>query len=243
MEERWTKEEECFMRKLFKKYIAPICPLYALIPLISCFIFDSLVYCGIQALTKDWGHYDFTGSIDRKVPFIKEFVIIYLICYAFWAVNYILISRQGKEHCFRLVAADMISHVICGIFFLLLPTTNIRPEIMGNGICDNLVRWLYGIDASSNLFPSIHCLVSWLCYVGIRSRKNIPKWYRIFSCIFAILICISTQVIKQHYIIDLIAGVGLAEGAWRLSWRFKWYRGFERVFDRISWFVFGRENV
>lgn len=231
------------MRKFFKKYIDPVCPLYALIPLISCFIFNSLVYSGIHAVTKDWKHYDFTGGLDRKVPFIKEFVIIYLVCYVFWAVNYILTGRQGKEYCFRFVAADMISRVVCGIFFLILPTTNVRPEIAGNGFCDNLMRWLYEIDAPANLFPSIHCLVSWFCYIGIRGRKNIPKWYRLFSCIFAVLVCISTQVVKQHYMIDLIAGIALAEGTWRLSWRFGWYRGFERVFDRISGFVFGRENV
>lgn len=231
------------MRKFFKQYIAPICPLYAVIPLVSCFVFNCLIYFGIQAVTQDWTHYDLTGSLDRRVPFVKEFVIIYLICYAFWAVNYILIGRQGKEWCFRFVAADMISRVICGIFFLLLPTTNVRPEIIGNGLCDHLMRWLYATDAPSNLFPSIHCLVSWFCYAGIRGRKNIPKGYRIFSCIFAVLVCISTQVTKQHYFIDLVAGIALAEGLWRLSWKYSWYQGFERVFDRISGFVFGAENI
>lgn len=231
------------MRDFFKKHLDPVCPLYAVIPLMSCFAFNCLIYFGIQAATKDWKHYDFTGSLDRSVPFIEEFVIIYLICYMFWIVNYILIGRQGKEWCFRFVAADIISRVICAAFFLLLPTTNVRPEIVGEGLCEDLMRWLYAADAPVNLFPSIHCLVSWFCYAGIRGRENISRGYRIFSCIFAMLVCVSTQVTKQHYLIDLIAGVALAEVLWRLSWRFSWYLGFERVFDRISCFVFGGENI
>lgn len=31
--------------------------------------------------------------------------------------------------------------------------------------------------------PSIHCLVSWFCYIGIRGRSNIPKAYRGFHAV------------------------------------------------------------
>ena len=37
------------------------------------------------------------------------------------------------------------------------------------------------------------------------------KWYRLFSLVFSICIALSTQLIKQHYIVDLISGILLAE--------------------------------
>ena len=40
-------------------------------------------------------------------------------------------------------------------------------------------------------------------------------WYQRFSFVFAALIIISTQVLKQHYIVDAVAGVALVEIFWR----------------------------
>lgn len=231
------------MRNFMKKYIAPICPLYAIIPLISCFVLNCAVYWGCNLITFSWYHHDFTTDFDRSIPFIPWFVSIYLVCYVFWVINYIIIGRLDREHLFKFVVADMSSRIICCIFFILMPTTNIRPEITGTGIFDVLMRFLYNIDSPTNLFPSIHCLVSWFCYIGIRGKKEIPVWYRVFSCVFAIMVCISTQVTKQHYIIDLIAGIALAEITWAVSNRINLYKLFEMFFNRISGFVFGRENI
>lgn len=101
----------------------------------------------------------------------------------------------------------MISRIICFSIFLLFPTTNIRPDIVGGGIWNEGMRLLYRIDAADNLFPSIHCLVSWFCYIGIRGEKKIPKWYKWTSCLIAVAVFISTLTTKQHVIIDVIAGV------------------------------------
>ncbi len=217
--------------------------MYALIPLISCFVFNCFVYFGAQLITADWYHHDWTTDLDRAVPVIPGFIIIYLVCYVFWAANYVLIGRESREVCFRFVAADILSRVVCGIFFLLLPTTNTRPEIVESGFCNDLMRWLYATDAPSCLFPSIHCLVSWFCFVGIRKSTKIPMWYKVFSCIFAILVCVSTQVTKQHYWVDMAAGIAIAEVLWYISWKTNLYKGFERFFDKLSVFVFGKEKV
>ena len=62
----------------------------------------------------------------------------------------------------------------------------------------------------TNLFPSIHCLVSWFCAIGLRGTR-VSTWYKVFSYAFAIAVCISTQLTKQHYIVDVFGGILLAE--------------------------------
>lgn len=109
---------------------------------------------------------------------MPQFLIIYFGCYVFWAVNYILAARQEREQVYRFFTADIISRCVCLIIFLAYPTTNTRPVIEGNGIWDLLAGWLYSIDAADNLFPSIHCLVSWFCFLGIKDQKRIPTWYK-----------------------------------------------------------------
>lgn len=79
-----------------------------------------------------------------------------------------------------------VSRLVCGVIFMVFPTTNVRPEVTGTGFSVFLLQFLYGLDQPTNLFPSIHCLVSWFCYTGIRGRKEVPAWYRAFS---AFLLC------------------------------------------------------
>ena len=231
------------MREFLKKNLDPIIRLYSVIPLITCFAFNTLVYYGAMVINNNRFHYDFTMDFDRRVPIIPGFVIIYFVCYVFWAINYILIGRISKEHCMKFVLADISSRCVCFIFFILIPTTNIRPEILGNGIGDQLLRHLYLIDHPENLFPSIHCLVSWFCFIGIRNQKQVPRWYRVFSCLFAIAVCLSTQFTKQHYIVDVFGGIIIAELTYYIAHHSKWYRGVEKLFDKISAIIFGKNNI
>ena len=221
------------MYRWFKKYIDPIVPLESIIPLISCFAINMLVYSGAMTITTDWHHYDFTNRFDLKVPVIPWFIYIYLGCFLFWIVNYIMVGRLDRDHFYRFVTADIMSRLVCGIFFFLMPTTNIRPVIDGNSLSEILMRFVYSVDQPSNLFPSIHCLVSWFCYVGIRGRKEIPAWYRAFSCFFAIMVMVSTQVTKQHYIIDVIGGVVLAELMYYIAHHSSLYLYVMRFFESI----------
>ncbi|WP_271714586.1 phosphatase PAP2 family protein [Anaeromicropila herbilytica] len=225
--------------KWYKHNIHKWIPAYALLSLIACFSFNSFVYWGTQILGKNVYHYDLTSSLDRKVPFMKEWAVIYVVCYLFWVFNYILISRESKEKWYRFASADIMSRIICGIIFILIPTTNIRPQVLGNDAFSQLVRFVYHTDAPTNLFPSIHCLVSWYCFVGIRKSKKIPLWYKIFSCIFALLVCASTQFIKQHYLIDIAGGVLIAELCFYITHHTNFYLVIERFFDWIGQKIFG----
>lgn len=205
------------MKNRQKLSFAEFLPKWAILPLLSIFLLNCLIYWGSGVLTAGSYHYDFTMEIDRAVPLIPEFVWIYVLAFPFWAVNYILSAQKGKDAFYRFVATDLTVHVTCFVLFLLLPTTNVRPEIPGNSLSEELLKLIYLLDggnSSSNLFPSIHCYVSWLCWRGLKDSDKIPKWYRNFSLAFAILIILSTQVLKQHYLVDAAAGVVLVEAAW-----------------------------
>ena len=94
--------------------------------------------------------------------------------------------------------------------------------------------WLYSIDAADNLFPSIHCLVSWFCYLGIRGRKEIPRWYQSVSMVIAILVFASTLLTKQHVIVDVAGGILLAEFCFFIGRKTDLYRIYERFGSRIE---------
>lgn len=218
------------MKKLCK-YAEKIVPFYGIVPVLFSLGFNSLVYTGTKVIAGDWHHYNIETRFDLKIPLIPEFLLIYFGCYLFWAVNYILIARQEKENVYRFFTADLISRGICCVIFLMFPTTNTRPVIASDGFWNQAVLWLYSIDSATNLFPSIHCLVSWFCYLGIRGRKEIPRWYQIFSMLFAFTVFLSTLFVKQHVIVDIFGGVLLAKLCFRIGYHTDLYRYYGKLGD------------
>ena len=91
------------------------------------------------------------------------------------------------------------------------------------------MRLLYRMDAADNLLPSIHCLTSWFCFLAVRKNEKIPVWYKWVSLLIAVSICISTLTTKQHVLIDVFAGVALAE----LSYLFVEKSGFSRQYKNV----------
>lgn len=208
-------------------------PAYTFPSLIGCFVFNCLIYWGTQRIIigMELNTYDITSAVDNMIPFRPEWVLIYVLSFPFWAISYILAARENtRQDWFRFVFADMLAKTICGIIFIAFPTTNVRPEIEGSGLLCSLMALIYLLDPPLDLFPSIHCMVSMLCWLGIRKCENIPLWYRNFTLVFAILIFASTQFTKQHYIVDVFGGVLLAIGCYYLSRRSNGYKLVEKIF-------------
>jgi len=212
-------------------------PKVMIVPLIVSATWNSITYFGSRMLTTNWNHINAEMFFDAKIPFVPWTVFIYLSCYIFWVANYVLGCRQDREEAFRFISADFFAKTICLLCFLIMPTTNVRPEVMPEGIWNQIVIHLYNTDAADNLFPSIHCLTSWFCYIAVRKNEKIPKLYVWFSLLYAISVCISTLTTKQHVIIDVIGGVGLAEGSY-----FVVKYGFMRIYKKLSTKISGKLN-
>jgi membrane-associated phospholipid phosphatase len=190
-------------------------PKYAIIPTIALMLLQISIYYGSQFITRDLKAYDLTiQAFDNLVPIVTPFIVFYILSYPWWYLSPLIVALTNKQRFFNWILSLIICYVICFIIYIVWPTTITRPIIDNNNIFDWLTNFIYLNDSPErpiNLFPSFHCLISWFCYIGVRKQKNIPLWYRLGALIFAILICFSTQFIKQHYIIDLIGAIFLAE--------------------------------
>ena len=187
-----------------------------LLPLLAV-AWNQSVYYGGHLLAHNAPHRNLELWLDPLVPFVPWTVSIYLGCFAFWAIFYLYMARA--EHClaFRFFLADFLAKGVCLVFFVLLPTTNLRPPVPGDGIWEELMRFVYRVDAPTNLFPSIHCLVSWLCFVGARSLPRFPRWGVWLTGLTATAICLSTLTTRQHVLVDVLGGILLAELCYRAA--------------------------
>ena len=159
-----------------------------LLPPIFTFLLNSVVYWSAPLIKTGIAAHNLSSSVYRLVPFMPQFIIIYFGCYIFWVVNYLLIAAQKEKHRYQFFTADFYARLICFVCFVFFPTTNTRPELTGSDIFTGAVRFLYQIDKPVNLFPSIHCMASWFCCIGLRKCENVPKWYQNLSEVIAVLV-------------------------------------------------------
>lgn len=206
-----------------------IVPLCMRLPLFFTLVCNFLVYNGSRLITAGRYHHDLSVWVDARIPFVPWTVIIYLGCYLFWIVNYVIGCRQEKEEAFRFISADIFAKFVCLICFLAFPTTNIRPSVEGNNVWHKFMRLVYRLDAADNLFPSIHCLTSWFCFIAVRKNAAVPGWYKCFSLIFSLMVCVSTLTTKQHVLVDTVGGTALAE----VSYFFVKRSGFVKLYEKI----------
>lgn len=226
--------------KAYDAHISHFMPSQKALSLIFIFLLNCFIYWGAMCINGSRCLMNINTVIDRALPFDSRWVVVYLGSFLFWVINYILLSQT--EDWYRVMTAEVTAKLLCGVLFLLLPSTNVRPETLESGIWDSLMKFVYAMDEPTNLFPSIHCLESWICYAGLRKRLDIPEWYRDFSGVFAVLVCLSTLFTKQHVVADVFAGVLLAEGVLYLSEHLRWGKRAKKWTEYFDGLIFGNNE-
>ena len=155
-----------------------------------------------------------TDSIlDQYIPFNEYFVIPYLLWFVYIALGFAYFIFKDQENfnrmCFYLFWGMGISLLIC----LLIPNGQIlRVDLANENICQQLVSFLYSTDTSTNVFPSIHAYNSIMMMVSLLKSEKFRK-HKILSVIvvvLSVLICMSTVMIKQHAVVDVIGSIILS---------------------------------
>ena len=190
-------------------------PSYAFGPLVAAVSLNMVTYFGVRLINADRTHYMIQTPLDARIPLVSAFVVIYFLAFGQWVLGYLLCCHESREVCLRVITGDLIAKALTMIIFLIYPTTMLRPQVTGSGLFDRAVAWLFSIDAPDNLFPSIHCLESWICLRSSFYLKKVPAWYRPFSVVFSLLVFASTVLLRQHQLPDIPAGIMAAElGLW-----------------------------
>lgn len=195
----------------------PFIPGYAVAPLLLVPIFNFSVYYVSRLITTPLHHYCFKLPIDDWIGFFPPLIIIYIGAYVQWIIGFLLIAKESREVCDWLFSSEVIAKTITFALFLLIPTTIDRPEIYGTNIYSVLLNNVYLADPPDNLFPSIHCLESWMCYRSCKWLTKVPKWYTPASLIMTLLVFASTVCLRQHVFVDILGGILMVEIGLRLS--------------------------
>jgi len=162
--------------------------------------------------------YLISSPIDQHIPFCEWFVIPYVLWYAYIAVVLLYTAFKGKQEFLRangmIMGCMFVSILICTV----LPNglaDGIRPDFEALGrdnLLIDLVKYLYSIDSPPRVvMPSMHAGVAAALFVVVAKCKALRGkfWVKLASFVLSLLICMSIVFIKQHSILDGIAGIAL----------------------------------
>ena len=203
-------------------------PKYAIVPA-AIYILLLPTYFIAHLLTKDAQHISVATPLDDAIPFLPAFIWIYILAYLQWFIGYVVIARSSEPLCKNYFGGHFIAKSITILTFLILPTAIVLPNADGSGLTYELVRWIYSADNPTNLFPSLHCLESWIVARGLMESRA-PKYAKTAMWLFSILVFMSVVFVKQHFALDIVGGILVAELGIFLSKKLN----FHRVYDSIE---------
>jgi len=148
-----------------------------------------------------------TLPYEAAIPFWPPMILIYSMIYVLPICMLVLL---GKSRHFALILDSfLIIALIHFSIFLMLPVHyELRPVIPAT--TDPLlsaVGFYYTMDDTTNCFPSMHVSFSFLSYFVIRRFR--PGWAKAFL-VGASAIALSTILVKQHYVLDVLSAIALA---------------------------------
>jgi len=106
----------------------------------------------------------------------------------------------------------VLATVILNLMYLIFPSFYPRVDFEINTISELLVDFTRQVDGANNTFPSGHVTFAWILFWGVVYSKtaNTLKGIKSLYMLWAIGISLSTLVLKQHYIVDVASGFGMA---------------------------------
>lgn len=155
------------------------------------------------------GAYSLVTDLDNAIPFVKVFIIPYIGWYLFLAATLIFLCWKDRTTYYKTLLTINIGMVICFVIYFVFQTTVPRPTLYGTDHLTQLVLMTYNSDAPYNCFPSIHSLTSFALIKGINSSKARTPLSSFIITLGALLIIVSTLMIKQHVVLDALASIVL----------------------------------
>lgn len=155
-------------------------------------------------------------ALDRALPLMPVWALVYGALYVFLILLPIFVVRQVAQ-IRRTVFAYLLIWITAYVFFIVYPTEAPRPDrVVGEGFAMWGLRILYSSDPPYNCFPSLHVAHS---FVSALACIRVHRSLGIVATVCASLVALSTLFTKQHYVLDVIAGMFLAVIAYAIFLR------------------------
>lgn len=175
-------------------------------------------------------------ALDDYIPFCEVFVVPYFLWFVYVASVVVYFFFKDKTEYYRTCVFLFTGMTIFLIISTLFPNGHhLRPYAMPrDNVFTRLVSALYRTDTPTNLWPSIHVYNSLGAHFAIVKSKRFEnkKGIKIASFILASSIILSTMLIKQHSVFDVLTAFGLSAIMYLVTYRYDLVLAVQNRFHR-----------
>ncbi len=178
-----------------------------LLPATIIIIYYIAGYFILGHISEGWTTYQPKISLDSLFPLSTSWVVIYGFIYIFALIPIPVITDPAFFR--RIVYAYVILLTISYLVYFFYPTSFAREltALHSSHFFDWALGVIWYLDPPRNCFPSLHVSTAFLSAFAVVKLDKKLGWTSIFM---AILIAISTLFTRQHYLLDIVGGFGIA---------------------------------
>ncbi len=150
--------------------------------------------------------------VDDAIPFCPPFVLAYYLWFPYMVLTGLFLALRYPDCFRRYMQTIAVGFTFCILFFFILPNgQDLRPASFSeDNLFTRMIGLIYAADTNTNVLPSVHAYGSMAVVLAVYDCPAFKPRLRILYILLAALICAATVFIKQHSILDIIAGVLLA---------------------------------
>ncbi len=147
------------------------------------------------------------SAVDRMIPFVPEMSIIYVS--QFISAPLIVWLMRSREDILSYCGSVILLSAFTFMIFSAWPTMVHRPDYSGGNI---IYSWIVRIDSARNACPSLHAgfgILTAACANNTFRDYRYGKILIAIAWIWTLAVMLSALLIKQHVLVDIIAGSAL----------------------------------
>lgn len=154
---------------------------------------------------------------ELEIPFVPAMTLVYTSIYLlFLAAPFILRTRREIH---AVIITQFIMIGIAGIGFLLVPAQLAfsPPQEEDLGIWTSVFHLADQLNLTYNLLPSLHVALTVSCVTAFSSHATRKGKTLLWA--WATAVAVSTLLIHQHHVLDVLTGWALASACMKLIYK------------------------
>lgn len=151
--------------------------------------------------------------IDTFIPFDPAGIWLYLAFYIY--IPYVFIVADAAR-VNPMALAFVISAVISGIVFMIIPSSIVYPKVQSDGYSTLILNFVMQTDTPQNCLPSLHGSLLTICTMAVWDER---KRIRNVACLLMTLFMYYAIIqVRRHVFIDLASGIGTGVFTYLISY-------------------------
>ena len=188
-----------------------LCVIVTLLPMAIYMVVYMPVFFWVESIQPAGGFHIIHTAIDDMIPVVEAFIVPYVLWLPYLVAGMIAIAIKSRKISRKTSYMLMTGMSLFIVVSLVYPNAlELRAAIPGReNIFIDWISYLHAIDTPTDVLPSLHVYNAIVVAGGLHLAFPEKKVLLAASDLLTLLIILSTVFIKQHSIIDVIAGIVL----------------------------------